>query len=95
MFQAYAMEAPVTEARKVSLFRNGRNKALRIPVEFEPEGDEVTIRKEGNLLIIEPVVNAPRMTLAELLDSWEPEPDFPVDLDDSNLPPDTRLFDLE
>lgn len=88
------MEAPVTDARKVSLFRNGRNKALRIPVEFEPEGDEVMIRKDGNLLIIEPVAAAPKMTLAELLDSWEPEPDFP-DIDDSDLPPDTRLFDLE
>lgn len=88
------MEAPVTEARKVSLFRNGRNKALRIPVEFEPEGDEVMIRKDGNLLIIEPVTTAPKMTLAELLDSWEPEPDFP-DIDDSDLPQDTRLFDFE
>lgn len=85
------MEAPVTEARKVSLFRNGRNKALRIPVEFEPEGDEILIRKEGNLLILEPI--KPKRTLAQLLDSWEPEPDFP-DVDDSDLPP-LRDINLE
>jgi len=81
----------VTEARKVSLFRNGRNKALRIPVEFEPEGDEILIRKEGNLLILEPI--KPKRTLAQLLDSWEPEPDFP-DVDDSDLPP-LRDINLE
>ena len=81
----------MTEARKVSLFRNGRNKALRIPVEFEPEGDEILIRKEGNLLILEPI--KPKRTLAQLLDSWEPEPDFP-DVDDSDLPP-LRDINLE
>lgn len=85
----------MSEARRVSLFRNGRNKALRIPVEFEPEGNEVMIRKDGNLLIIEPVTATPGMTLRELLASWEPEPDFPADIDDSNLPPDTRLFEVE
>jgi len=85
----------MSEVRKVSLFRNGRNKALRIPVEFEPEGDEVMIRKDGDLLIIEPIARTPKLTLAELLASWEPEPDFPEDIDDSNLPPDTRLFDLK
>ena len=74
----------MTEARKVSLFRNGRNKALRIPVEFEPEGDEVMIRKEGNLLIIEPVKQ--KKTLLQFLDDLEPQPDFP-DIDNSNLPP--------
>lgn len=41
--------------RQVRLFRNGHNQALRIPREFELEGDEVTLRKEGNHLIVEPV----------------------------------------
>lgn len=75
----------MSEARKVSLFRNGRNKALRIPVEFTPDANEVMIRKEGNLLIIEPVVPSPKMTLRELLASWEPEPNFP-DVDRELLP---------
>lgn len=34
--------------RRVSLFRNGRNQALRIPREFELEGTEAIIRKEGD-----------------------------------------------
>ena len=42
-------------ARKVSLFRNGRSQAIRIPKEFELPGTEATIVKDGNRLIIEPV----------------------------------------
>ena len=41
--------------RHVSLFRNGRNQAIRIPREFELDGTEAIIRKEGDRLIIEPV----------------------------------------
>ena len=37
------------------MFRNGRNQALRIPREYELEGDEAILRKEGNRLIVEPV----------------------------------------
>lgn len=74
----------MTEARKVSLFRNGRNQAVRIPVDLELPGDEATIRKEGDLLILEPVRR--KLTLLEVLDSLEPHPDFP-DIDDSDLPP--------
>ena len=61
--------------RHVRLFRNGRNQALRIPREFELEGNEAVIRKDGNRLIIEPV---PKKSLLELLATWEPmEDDFP------------------
>ena len=42
-------------ARQVSLFKNGRNQAIRIPREFELEGAEAMIHKEGDKLIIEPV----------------------------------------
>ncbi len=41
--------------RHVRLFRNGRNQALRIPREFELEGDEAIVRKEGDNLIIQPI----------------------------------------
>ena len=41
--------------RHVRLFRNGRNQAVRIPREFELEGEEAIIRREGSRLIIEPV----------------------------------------
>ena len=42
--------------RKVSLFRNGRNQAVRIPREFELPGEEAVMRKEGARLILEPVI---------------------------------------
>jgi len=61
--------------RHVRLFRNGRNQALRIPREFELEGNEAIIRKEGRRLIIESTV---KISLLELLSTWEPlEEDFP------------------
>jgi antitoxin VapB len=56
--------------RHVSLFRNGRNQAIRIPREFELAGTEAIIRKEGERLIIEPA--PPRARLLALLAGWEP-----------------------
>jgi hypothetical protein len=41
---------PQTE-RHVRLFRNGRNQAVRIPREFELEGEEAIMRKEGVSLL--------------------------------------------
>ena len=37
------------------MFRNGRNQAIRTPREFEIEGEEVIIHKEGDRVILEPV----------------------------------------
>ena len=45
----------MSKERQVRLFRNGRNQAVRIPREFEIEGDEATLRKEGDRLILEPI----------------------------------------
>jgi antitoxin VapB len=58
----------VTE-RHASLFRNGRNQAVRIPREFELEGTEVLVRKEGDQLILTPIR---KNRLLALLASWEP-----------------------
>lgn len=71
------MNAP---ERRVRLFRNGANRALRIPRDMEFEGDEALVRKEGDTLIVTPVRKG---RLLELLDSWEPlEDPFPdVDSD--------------
>lgn len=41
--------------RRASLFRNGRNQAVRIPRAFGPEGADVLIRKEGGSLILTPI----------------------------------------
>jgi antitoxin VapB len=69
--------------RHVRLFRNGRNQALRIPREFELEGDEAILRKEGDRLIVEPVRKG---RLLALLNTLEPlESPFP-DVDEGLLP---------
>jgi antitoxin VapB len=37
------------------LFRNGRSQAVRLPKEFRFEGAAVSIRREGDRVILEPV----------------------------------------
>ncbi len=67
--------------RHIRLFRNGRNQALRIPREFEMEGDEAIIRKEGNRLIVEPVNKGGLLALlATLAPLEQPFPDVDNDL---------------
>lgn len=53
-----------TPERRVKVFKNGRNRAVRIPREFEFPGEDAVMRKEGGRLIIEPV--APKSLLAVL-----------------------------
>ncbi len=61
--------------RRVRLFKNGCNQALRIPKAFELPGDEAIISKEKDRLIIKPVK---RPSLLALLESLEPvDEDFP------------------
>jgi len=43
------------ETKIVSLFRNGRNQALRVPRAFVLPGKEVMVHREAGRLIIEPV----------------------------------------
>ena len=45
----------MSELRHVRLFRNGRNQAVRIPVEFELPGNEAIMHRDGDRLVIEPV----------------------------------------
>lgn len=61
--------------RRVKLFRNGRNQAVRIPREFELPGDEAILHKEGDRLIIEPA--RPKSLLAVLATLQPLEEDFP------------------
>jgi antitoxin VapB len=69
--------------RHVKVFRNGRNRAVRIPREFEFASDEAVMRKEGDRLIIEP---APPKSLLAVLATLQPlEEVFPSIAD---LPPD-------
>lgn len=64
--------------KHIRLFRNGRNQALRIPKEFELEGNEATIRQDKGRLIIEPIRKG---RLIDLLSSMEPIADVFPDID--------------
>jgi antitoxin VapB len=71
---------PMPEQRHVRLFRNGRNQAVRIPVEFELPGDEAIMHRDGDRLVIEPVR---KRGLIALLKTMKPlEEAFP-EIDDS------------
>lgn len=45
----------MSDQRNVRLFRNGRNQAVRIPVEFELPGSEAIMHRDGDRVVIEPV----------------------------------------
>ena len=66
----------MTAQRHVRLFRNGRNQAVRIPVEFELPGDEAIMQRDGDRLVIEPVR---KRGLLALLKAMQPiDEAFPV-----------------
>jgi len=62
--------------RKVRLFRNGRNQAVRIPRDLELPGQEALLRKDGDRLILEP--HPPRSLLAVLATLEPLEEEFPA-----------------
>ena len=72
-------QKPASEERYASLFRNGRNQAVRIPREFELAGTEVLVRKDGDRLILTPVC---KNQLQELLASWKPLSDSLPEVED-------------
>ena len=78
------MPHPTPAPRHVRLFRNNRNQAIRIPVEFELPGNEAIISRDGDRVIIEPVR---KKELGALLDSWEPMDEAFPDIDDPPLAP--------
>jgi antitoxin VapB len=77
---------------RAKLFWNGRSQAVRLPKEFRFEGEEVSVRREGGRVILEPVVRTawPK----GYWESWKKVPDDfeappplpsrgePVDLDE-------------
>jgi antitoxin VapB len=74
----------VPEERRVHLFRNGRNQALRIPREWELDADEALLRREDGVLTVVPV---PRAGLLTWLAALEPlDVPFPEIGDDDLLP---------
>jgi antitoxin VapB len=59
--------------RKVSIFRNNRNLAIRLPKEFEfPGVTELAIEKRGDTILLRPI----RPTWTSLADEPLADPDF-------------------
>jgi antitoxin VapB len=77
----------MSERRHVRLFRNGRNQAVRIPVEFELPGNEAVMHSDGDRLVIEPVR---KRGLLALLKTMRPVEDFP-EIDDPAPSPERKL----
>ena len=69
----------MSDQRHVRLFRNGRNQAVRIPVEFELPGNEAIMHRDGDRLVIEPVR---KRGLVALLKSMEPVQEAFPEIDD-------------
>ena len=77
----------MSELRHVRLFRNGRNQAVRIPVEFELPGNEAVMHRDGDRLVIEPIR---KRGLLALLKTMRPIEDFP-EIDDPTPSPERAL----
>jgi antitoxin VapB len=78
---AYARRPFVPDQKHVRLFRNGRNQAVRIPVEFELPGNEAIMHRDGDRLVIEPVRKRGLIALLKTMKPLEesfPEIDDPV-----------------
>ena len=69
--------------RRVKIFRNGRNQAVRIPREFELPGEDAVMRKEGARLVIEaappPSLLALLATLKVLDEDFPPIEELPIE----------------
>lgn len=81
--------AEALKEREVSLFRNGRSQAVRIPKEFEFDAESVLISKDDDgVLHLRPKMK--RKSLIEVLDELKrtgPIEDFPGDPRDEGLLP--------
>jgi antitoxin VapB len=65
ILQVYT-KVEVVMPKTAKLFTNGNSQAVRLPREFRFQGDEVRIRKQGDAVILEPVVTDVKAWLAEI-----------------------------
>jgi antitoxin VapB len=75
-----AAEAAGGERRTARLFTNGASQAVRLPKEFRMSGTEVRIWKEGNRVVMEPILtgwDAMFAAIAELPEDFRIERNQP------------------
>ena len=63
--EARAPFAGVADRARAKLFMHGGSQAVRLPKAFRFEGAEVSVRKEGDAVILEPVSQKPRRKTPE------------------------------
>lgn len=73
-----------SEPREAKLFRNNKSQAVRIPADFEMPGDRVSIYRDGDRLIIEPVRRKNLLEVLAGLTPLGPDDQFP-DVDETLL----------
>jgi antitoxin VapB len=81
-------------SRRAKVFMNGRSRAIRIPKEFDFEGDEVIFRKESDgRLTLEPISR--KLTPKELIDWLRSQPRLEEEVPDiEDFPPEPVDLDL-
>jgi len=58
--------------KTAKLFRNGQSQAVRLPKEFRFEGEEVFIKKTGNVVMLIPIAHS-WDSLLDSLDKFTPD----------------------
>jgi antitoxin VapB len=88
IIMAPLFKSPVKMRAKV--FRNGRSQAVRLPKDFRFAGDEVSIRRDGDAVILEPIKRRswPR-------GYWERLAELRLDFDVEPMSPKLEEVDLE
>lgn len=75
--------------RTVSVFKNGNNRAIRLPRDMDFEGvSELEITRDGDTIILRPI----RPTWASFLQEEKADPDFMTERE--NVVSDEGRFDL-
>jgi antitoxin VapB len=70
----------MNKAGVAKLFLNGRSQAVRLPKEFRFEGECVRIRRVGQGVLLEPIIQDPKEWFGRLDDlNVEPFPDVRKD----------------
>lgn len=72
------------------LFQNGRSQAVRLPREFRFDGDRVRIRRVGQGVLLEPIIQDTKEWFRKL-DELNSEP-FPSDREQP-VAPDRKIFE--
>jgi antitoxin VapB len=78
----------MAEARRVRVFRSGRNQAVLIPVEFELPGGEAIMHRYGDRLVIVPMR---KRRLVALLETMKPLDEDFSEISDPVPPPESVL----